>query len=67
MALLEWTDYEAQTNSTLSDPDGRAFANRIAGSILGWSARYCNQLGRAKTTSAETLPLTVTAAILAVY
>ncbi len=55
MALLDWTDYEAPTNSTLSDPDGRAFANRVADSILAWSARYCNQLGRAKTTYAETL------------
>jgi hypothetical protein len=45
MTLLDWTDCEAQTNSTLSDPDGRAFANRIADSLLAWSARYCNRLG----------------------
>lgn len=45
MALLSWVDYEAATNSTLSDPDGRSLADQLAGSILAWSARYCNRLG----------------------
>jgi len=43
MALLDWTDFEAQTNSTLSVPDGRAQADRLADAILTWSARYCNR------------------------
>jgi hypothetical protein len=43
--LLSWVDFESRTNSTLADPDGRAFADRIADSILAWSARYCKRLG----------------------
>ena len=43
--LLGWPDFEAATNSTLSDPEGRALADQLAGSILAWSARYCNRLG----------------------
>ena len=53
-SLLSWVDYENQTNSTLSDLDGRAFANRIAESLLAWSARYCNRLGWEYDTYAET-------------
>ena len=45
MALLSWVDFEAATNSTLSDPEGRALADQLAGSILAWSARYCHRLG----------------------
>src|SRR3954447_24139981 len=51
--LLDWTDYEAVTNSTLSDPDGRALADRIGTSILAWSARYCNRLGWSSGTYTE--------------
>lgn len=53
MPLLDWTDYEAVTNSTLSDPDGRALADRLASSILRWSANYCNRLGWDHTTYTE--------------
>ncbi len=52
--LLDYTDFEAVTNSSLSDPDGRALANRLANSILAWSARYCNRLGWAYGTYTET-------------
>lgn len=55
MALLNFTDYEAQTNSTLSDPDGRTLADTLAASILAWSARYCNRLGWAKQAYTEAL------------
>lgn len=55
MALLSWVDFEQQTNSSLSDPDGRALADQLAGSILAWSARYCNRLGWAKQAYTEVL------------
>jgi len=55
MPLLDWTDYEAQTNSTLSDPEGRALADSLAASILAWSARYCNRLGWSYGTYTESL------------
>jgi len=55
MALLNWTDYEAQTNKTLEDPDGRALADSMAASILTWSARYCQRLGWAYGTYTENL------------
>ena len=52
-ALLDWTDFEAETNITLSDPEGRALADRKANAILAWSARYCNRLGWTKQTYTE--------------
>ena len=55
MALLAWPDYAAATNSTLSDPDGRTFADQLAGSILAWSARYCNRPGWANQAYTEAL------------
>jgi len=55
MALLNWTDYEQQTNTTLQDPDGRALADSMAASILAWSARYCNRLGWAYGTYTEAI------------
>jgi hypothetical protein len=55
MPLLNYQDYEAETNSTLSTPEGRALADRKAEAILSWSARYCNRLGWAKGTYVETL------------
>ncbi len=51
--LLDYTDYERQTNSSLSDPDGRNLANAIANAILAWSARYCNRLTWAYGTQTE--------------
>jgi len=66
MALLSFVDYEQQTNTTLEDPDGRALADSMAASILAWSARYCNRLGWAYGTYAESLspPRVVTTAYL---
>ncbi len=37
MPFLDYTDYERQTNQTLSDPDGRALANAIANGIVHWA------------------------------
>lgn len=53
MPLLNYTDYEAETNSSLSDPEGRDFADRKAAAILAWSARYCNRLGWQKDSYTE--------------
>ncbi len=55
MALLSWVDFEARTNSTLSDPEGRALADTMAAGILAWSARYCNRLGWSYNTYTEVL------------
>lgn len=51
--LLDYTDFERQTNSSLSDPEGRNLANAIANAILAWSARYCNRLTWAYGTQTE--------------
>src|SRR4051812_11758966 len=53
MALLNLTDFEAATNSALSDPDGRDLADSRAASSLAWSARYCNGRGWTKLTYTE--------------
>jgi hypothetical protein len=53
MPLLDWTDFEAETNSVLSDPDGRALADKKANAVLAWSARYCNRLGWARQAYTE--------------
>jgi hypothetical protein len=54
MPLLDWTSYEAETNSTLSDPEGRDLADRKAAAILAWSAKYCNRFGWQKGTYVDT-------------
>ncbi len=53
MPLLSWVGFEQQTNSTLSDPDGRALVDQLARSILAWSARDCHRLGWAYGTYTE--------------
>lgn len=53
--LLGWPDFEAATNSTLSDPEGRDLADTLATSILAWSARYCNRLSWEHGTYTEVL------------
>lgn len=52
MPLLDYTDYERQTNTTLPTAE-RTLANTIADALLQWSARYCHRAGWAKTTYTE--------------
>lgn len=37
MPFLDFTDYERQTNQTLSSPDGQTLANAIANGIVHWA------------------------------
>ncbi len=63
--LLDWTDFETQTNSTLSDPDGRALADRLADgtvkisrvvrSIVAWRR---TEAGRTSAQARASVPVT---------